>query len=531
MTESRQTSRLHVLTDAAANYSRSVVALAVLFLLTPHVIDCLGAERYGLWVLLASIIGYFELMDFGLTVATVKFVGEFEGMGDASKRNQLVSTLLATYLAIAAVVVVAASAISALLLDWLKVEVAFHHTAIVVFTILTAKTALNLPLSLFIGVLFGRQRVRVVSGVRTVFNLLYGICAWLTLSHGGGLVGFACVHAGISVTEHLVLMAICLATTPKLTLSWRSLDLPLLRRVLAFSAFALMTNLSSTALLRTDPILIKMFLPLWMVGVYGLGLKIADQLLLLTKQGLNAVTPWLARLHGLGDDAGVRQAYLTTTRWSLMAMWALAVPAACWGQETLTIWVGPRFASGGPIVAILAVAMTFRVVQEAGANVLTMTGRHQFVAWLSIATAALNIGISFLLVQHLGSYGVAAGTVIATIVAVALMVVRVCREYHIPANDFLNLSIGPVIRAGVIQLACCLTLRVMVPADSWPSLIFVGGLGVLCMPLAFWCVGLNAPQRIHILQFIHHRWQRWAGTSHIEVPVGTPPSCDRRSAN
>ncbi|MCA9173103.1 MAG: flippase [Planctomycetales bacterium] len=484
-----------VAANALANASRSIVALAVLFLLTPYVIHRLGAEQYGLWVLLASVIGYFELMDCGLATATVKFIGQFEGQGDAASRNRLISTLLATYLVIAMVVVLVAAYVGANLLQWLQVAPEHRTTALIVFSILAARAALSLPLSLFMGVLFGRQQICLVSLVRTGFYVLFGIAAWATLARGGGLIGFAAVHATVSTLEHLTLLGICMACTPRLEIRWRHLDWLLLRQAFAFSGFALLTNLSATALLRTDPILVKMFLPLGMVAVYGVALRIGEQLLSVTKQGLNAVTPLVAQLHGAGDLDRIRSVLLRSVKWSLASLLALAIPAACWSRETLSLWVGPQFEPAAPIVMVLAAAMGFRVIQEAGANVLAMTGRHPLVAWTAIGNAALNIGLSVVLVRHWGVLGVAMGTLLATAVTMLVVVQAACWAHDVRWRELLGSAVAPAAAAGLVQIAVCLGLRHVIQPQTWAALAFVYAAGVGSLLLSFWHIGMQDDER------------------------------------
>ena len=50
-------------------------------LLSPYVIHHLGDERYGIWVLVFSLVDYYGLVDFGFRSAVVKYAAHFRATG------------------------------------------------------------------------------------------------------------------------------------------------------------------------------------------------------------------------------------------------------------------------------------------------------------------------------------------------------------------------------------------------------------------------------------------------------------------
>lgn len=505
MTGSRAARRVAL--NAVANYLRFGVTLVVMLLLTPAVVESLGAERYGLWVLIVSVVSYVELMDCGLATAAVKFVGQYEGAEDIEGRNQLVSTLLAAYLTLAALVLLAAAAAGGMLAG--SVDGSLRGTAVVTFAVLTGKAALELPLSLFLGVLFGRQRICLIAVIRSVFTAVYGLGAWWVLTRGGGLISFAWVHASASLVEHATLVVVCFRTTPGLRLHWRLVRPSLLREVATFSSFALVINLSSTALLRTDPIVIQLFLPLSYVAVYAVAMRIADMLLMLTKQGLNAITPLLAQLHGAGKERQIARTLIYSTKYGAAAMLALAVPAACWAEDSLAWWLGPAFRSAGPLLSVLAAAMVVRIVQEAGTNVLAMTGGHRFVAAACLGSAVLNVVLSLALVPFWGLPGVAAATFVSALATAVVVAGRCCRRHGVAAATYWREALAPVLRAAVLQLGVCLILKRGWAADGWPSLALLHAAGAFALLLAFGAFALTEQERLAVV-----RWRRsWLSPS------------------
>jgi len=104
------------------------LALVAGLLLSPYVIHHLGDERYGIWVLVFSLVDYYGLVDFGFRSAVVKYAAHFRATGEMDRLETLISTGLA-YFSIAAIAVAAVSFadLAAEALAGLPLAVEFRH--------------------------------------------------------------------------------------------------------------------------------------------------------------------------------------------------------------------------------------------------------------------------------------------------------------------------------------------------------------------------------------------------------------------
>lgn len=84
--------------NITTSYLRFVVAIVVVFFLTPFIVSKIGIDQFGLWSLIFSVVALFGLMDLGFATAANKYMGEFAGSGDHTGRNQVLATLLAVYI-------------------------------------------------------------------------------------------------------------------------------------------------------------------------------------------------------------------------------------------------------------------------------------------------------------------------------------------------------------------------------------------------------------------------------------------------
>jgi O-antigen/teichoic acid export membrane protein len=481
-----------VVVNALTSYGRLGLSLIVFFFLTPYFIRTLGAEDYGLWVLAFSLVGFLGLLDLGFGTGVVKYVAEYRGTGDVERRNQVLSTVLPVYLGLAGAAAAGVFGLTLGLQGLFDIPSGHLEKALWVFWIIAARSViLSLPLSLFKGILFGEQKIYLLNGVQGASTLLYAGFAWLTLEAGLGLVALALVNLGVMLVEHAGYVVLSFRIVPDLHLSPKLFRRDLLKEVGSFSLFSSVVAVAALVLLRTDPVIIKLYLPLSAVAVYAVALKIAEYGVILTKQLINVLTPLMAELHGSGEGEKIRFLLLNTTRFALAPALAGVVIVCVLGSEVLEAWVGPEFSAAWPILVILMVAGAASVPQMMASNVLTMTGHHRFTAMAAALSVALNLGASLLLIRPWGLLGVATGTLIATLAIDLFFVVpRALRVNGIGASRFLRRLAPSVVIPSASQFTVTLGFKAALTPESLfelglvslPGLIvFVGTFWIFCM--------------------------------------------------
>jgi O-antigen/teichoic acid export membrane protein len=121
-------------------------------------------------------------------------------------------------------------------------------------------------------------------------------------------------------------------------------------------------------------------------------------------------------------------------------------------EQIVTLWVGPELIEVVLPLRILLVAVFFSTLQLNAANVLGMTGGHRVVAWTMIASAALNILLSLLLIPRIGIAGAALSTLAAAFVLESgVMLRRACSQQGMTHGSVLRVLI-PVVGSAIPML-------------------------------------------------------------------------------
>ena len=78
---------------AVLNYAIIGLNAIVGFLYTPYMLHKLGQSEYGLYSLVASVVAYLTLMDFGFGNAVVRYTAKYRAEGKQEEQNNLFGML------------------------------------------------------------------------------------------------------------------------------------------------------------------------------------------------------------------------------------------------------------------------------------------------------------------------------------------------------------------------------------------------------------------------------------------------------
>ena len=452
--------------NALSNYIRFGLAIACTFLLTPALVGGLGPNSYGLWTLLLCGVGYLELLDLGLTTGVMKFVSSTNG-SDLEQKNRLVNSLLLAACCLSLLVCLIGAAVAYLIGNgypqepWLPVLI----------LMLTARVMLGIPLGIFMGALFGEMHIWLINAIRCFSVVLYSIGAFGILRMGYGIVALTTLYAIVFSAESLGFLIAAKNCLGWLRFKPRYVDLNIIKQAAGFCLSSFTSNAANVVLARTDPFIVSAFLSLQAVALYAVPMRIAEQLFQLSKQFINVFSPVLAQLHGCDKYEQVRIVYMSCTKLSWGMMVAIVTPAMLYSTAGLVFWIGPDFGVAGPILVIMLATAQLRVLQESAGSALAMTGRHQMVAKLALASTVSNVLLSIVLVQFWGIYGVA----IATLLSVGVLgsfcsTWLTIQHLRISAAQFVARVILPSLVPLICQVACLSCLYRWNPSPGLLSL-------------------------------------------------------------
>jgi len=190
----------------------------------------------------------------------------------------------------------------------------------------------------------------------------------------------------------------------------------------------------------------------------------------------SALAPLVARESGRGNEAAVEQVLYRGTRYDLVVLLPVVVPAVLFAGDFLRLWLGPEWARWGPLAAAFAGYWGVAALTTFAGQVAVGTANVRPLAAIAAGTAVVNLGLSVLLAPRHGVAGVLGATLVAYGLALPLQAIFLFPRLGIRAGRFLREVILPVYpAAGAVTLVLAALRRVVPPPASFPGLVLQGG--------------------------------------------------------
>jgi O-antigen/teichoic acid export membrane protein len=160
-------------------------------------------------------------------------------------------------------------------------------------------------------------------------------------------------------------------------------------------------------------------------GLYNRGLALVQLVAMVSSSVSAALVPVVAEAMAKGDMFAVRRNARRALRLTWFGGLASSVGLAVLASPLNVMLFEDN--AGTPVMAILAFAAVFNVVQIVSAALLVGIGRERAMAYDMAFAAAVKVGLNLFLMPHWGIAGAAVAAIAAYGTSAALNVVRLCR--------------------------------------------------------------------------------------------------------
>jgi O-antigen/teichoic acid export membrane protein len=467
-TPSASTTATNLIAGTATKYLVLALNIASGIVLMPFTVRHLGQTQYGLWMLVASMTTYFQLLDLGYGNGVVRHLVDADRRGDSDEVNRIASTFVCVYAIIAAVACLAVAAMIVVVVP------RFPHLTgpqvrigQAILAILGARVAIGFPLTVFGAVTNARQGFVLNNLVAAFTVAASALCTYVVLSNGYGLVTLVATTAAVNIAGYGGYAWIAYRVMPTLRIRPRYFSLARWRDVTTFSVYLFVIQLAGQISFNIDNVVVGAFMGPALVAVYTIALRLAEYQRRLCDQFSGMLFPVVMAFGAAGDRSALKRTLVEGNRVGLTLVAGASVCLIGFSDQLIRRWMGPGFDGSIVPFVILAAAGIVVVSQAASANVLIAVGDHRLVAWIWIGEAAANLVLSLLLVRPLGLAGVALGTLLPLIVGhLVVMQSTACRRVGASIVEGVFKMTKPAFVAGACASLSCVAIRMAHPPTT-----------------------------------------------------------------
>jgi len=425
----------------------------------PFIVHHLGDRVYGFWSLATAFVGYYNLLDLGLSSAISQYMCIAIGQKNRDECRVVFNTALRLQLLIGGGALVATAGLVAI------ASLFCHHAADVpvfrgVIAILGINAAIGFPARVFWAALDAELRFDIQSWLANLGLVLRTGLVVVAILAGGGLLALAwtTLLATIPLTALQIWFAMREADWVRVDSSFVMVER--IRSFFSYSVYSFLAYIADVVRFQLDPLIIASMIGLAAVTHYKVAGILAQYYLQIVFASVGMMLPVFSRLHGAGNRSRLDELFFFGTKLSCCLSVFICCGLIAWGRPFITRWIGPAYLDGYKPLVVLALAVLVDVSQRSSADLLFATFNQKFYAWINVAEAIVNLGFSLVLARPYGILGVAMGTFIgAFTIRVVMQPWWVCKVS--------GLNYGAYMRFAGGAFARCACLAALAVAVSW----------------------------------------------------------------
>lgn len=394
-----------------------VAPLAVSLAATPFTIRLLGAEGYGVLILVGLIPAYLAFADFGMSLASTRFASEAFGRGDRKEEAAVIRTAVAVALSVSVPVGLGLFIFAPQIISLFAVpESLFAEAAAAAALRITAVTFV---VGILCGILNTPQLARLRMDLNTLINAgtrIAGLIATPVAIHlGFGIVGAAVVQLSaisLNLAGHIFFSGRLLPELFGLGISRERL-----RPLLVFGGGLVVSSIAAVALTNAEKGILVAVVSASALAHYTVAFTAATMMTLFAGAMIQSLIPAFSQLQGEAAHERLNSLFERGVRlsmiWAVPAMVFLAVTA----KPFFTIWAGEEFGreSTLPLYLLLG-GLLFNIIAYLPHAAILAAGRSDALAklyWIELVPYAAAV---WLLASRYGAAGAAAAWSIRVIV-------------------------------------------------------------------------------------------------------------------
>jgi O-antigen/teichoic acid export membrane protein len=230
-----------------------------------------------------------------------------------------------------------------------------------------------------------------------------------------------------------------------------------------------------------------------------------------------AAVPHFAGLLAQGRNDELRRVVLITTRLSLTVVTPVVLFLWWAGGGVIELWAGKGAFAGDRVLAVLVVMTVLHAIGTPAGLLLQAIGRNKELVTSELANALLNLTLSIVLVQYVGTLGVALGTLIAsTLTSTWVVPLVACKKIGLHPRQYIQEGLLRQVAVGMLAFAA---MRTIFGATARPlsvaTIALIGITSLVVTAVGTYGIGISAAERARLNGFVavggtsvSLRWQR-----------------------
>lgn len=496
---------------AALSYVVILLNTFVALLYTPFMLRMMGQSEYGLYSLVASVIGYLTILDMGFGNAIVRYTAKFKVEGKQKEQYEMFGMFLIFYLIIGVVVFCAGLGL------YFNVDNMFGKTmtttelehARVMMLILVFNIAISFPMSIFGSIMSAYERFvfpKVVNIIRVVLNTAIMI---VLLEIGYKAIGMVIVQTIFNVLTLFINYIYCKKKL-KIEIHYGRFQLGFLKEIAIYSFWIFLSAIMDKVYLNSGQFILGTVAGTVAISVFAVAIQLQSMYMQFSTAIAGVFLPKITGMVALNtEDKALSDLFIRTGRVQNIIIALFLFGFITFGKPFILLWAGPEYVNAYIITVLFFVSLYIPLIQNLGVTILQARNQMKFRSLSYIVIAFIALVLQYFFALAWGEIGCAVAVAGSLLIGHGLVMniyYKVKQKFAIGEfwKEILIMDFVPILVTMIFMIV--LQGREI---KNWSSLLmWIGIYSVVYLSL-FYAFSMNNSEKKLVLSPIKNIFKRW----------------------
>lgn len=400
------------------NYATICLTMLLGLLYTPYMLRMMGQSEYGLYSLVASVIAYLTIMDFGFGNAIVRYTAKFRAENKVEEQSRMFGMFLILYSAIGLLAAVAGA------LLYLNIDALFGdtmtdselHKARIMMIIMIFNLAITFPFSLFGSIVTAHERFVFMKSLGIIRTLLNTIVMVALLAVGYKAIAMVVVHTVFNVTTLLAQYLYCKYKL-QVKIRFGRFQWGFLKEVSIYSFWIFLNIIIDKIYWNTGQFVLGAVSGTVAVAVFAVAIQLVHMYMNFSMAMSGVFLPKISGMVAKHvSDSEISNLFIKTGRIQYLVISLLVSGFIVFGKPFILVWAGADYMDAYYVALICFVALVIPLIQNLGITILQARNQMKFRSILYMGIAIGGLVAQIILSRLYGAVGCAYGVAIALLI-------------------------------------------------------------------------------------------------------------------
>jgi len=331
-----------VIFNTSVLYARLIIGIVIGLFSTRLVLSALGEANYGIYTLVAGVVGMLGILNASMSNASMRFMAHSLGTGNEETIRKTFNTTLFLHFIIGLIVVIFMEAGGLLMFEYLlnipaekvmDAKIVFHFMVITSFFMIIA-----VP---YDAVINSHENILALALVDLLGNILtLGIAVYLTFRTTNLLVLYGFLILLVQIILRIIKQLYSRSMYKECKINFQKyVDKTLSKTILSFSGWNLFGSVASMSVTQVKSIFLNLYFGVAVNAADGISATVSGQVNMVSVSLTRALNPQLVKSEGSGDRQRMLRFTEMSTKFSVFLFAIFAIPVILETPYLLTLWL------------------------------------------------------------------------------------------------------------------------------------------------------------------------------------------------